>query len=100
MAKIDKITVGSTTYDVGSSNYAGPIFVPAFTGSAGGSQSVTVSGVTADDNPILDVYIADVSNADAYNEAWSKVYNATCSANTITLYYTDTADAFTMQAKW
>lgn len=68
MAKINTITVGSTTYDVGSSNYA-TVTVPAFSGSVGGSQNVTVSGITTSDNPILDVLIEDVANVDAYNEA-------------------------------
>ena len=49
MAKINTITVGSTTYDVGSSNYT-TVEVPAFSGTAGGSQNVTVSGMTASDN--------------------------------------------------
>ena len=78
------------------------VTVPAFSGSVGGSQSVTVSGITTSDNPILDVLIEDVANVDAYNEAWSKVYRATTSAaNTITLYYSDTSAAsFKMSVKW
>ena len=58
--------------------------LPVFT--AAGSKAVTVSGVTANSNPVLDVYIDTATNVAAYTEAWSHIYRADTSANTITFY--------------
>lgn len=54
--------------------------------SAAGSKAVTVTGVSADSNPILDVYISSASDVATMTEAWSHIYRADTSANTITFY--------------
>ena len=72
--------------------------LPVFT--AAGSKAVTVSGVTANSNPVLDVYIDTVANISLYTEAWSHIYRADTSANTITFYSDSaTSTALTVMVK-
>lgn len=68
--------------------------------STAGSQAVTVSGVTANSNPVLDVYIASASDVSTMTEAWSHIYRADTSADTITFYSDDaTSTALTVMVK-
>lgn len=102
---IPVITVNDTghitdisTSTVNSSTKFTTCTLPIF--SAAGSQAVTVSGVTANSHPVLDVYIDTAAHATAYTEAWSHIYKADTSANTIT-FYSDaaTSTALTVMVK-
>ena len=88
---------GAWSTPVATSTYT-TCTLPMFT--AAGSTAVTVSGVTASSNPVLDVYIDTSSNVSAYVEAWSHIYRADTSANTIT-FYSDaaTSTALTIMVK-
>lgn len=58
-----------------------------WSGSAPYTQSITVSGILASDEPFVDVNLKDVSNGAEILEAWSVVGRITASANnTITAY--------------
>ena len=71
------------------------------TGMAGYFETIGVSGISAADNPIVDVVLGSDSAANAlYLEAWSLVYRITTAANSITLYANDMPSvAFTIQLK-
>lgn len=62
-----------------------------WTGSAAPySQTVTVSGVTADDTPIIDIVMSGTYSTDvARQEAWSYVYRAVTDNDSITFYASD-----------
>ena len=104
---VPKITVDATGHVTGVTNTTitasaatkyTTCTLPVFT--AAGSKAVTVSGVTANSNPVLDVYIDTAANVAAYTEAWSHIYRADTSANTIT-FYSDaaTSTALTVMVK-
>lgn len=73
---ITKATALSTTVTLGTS-WSGS--------SAPYTQTVTVSGLLATDTPILDV-VTSTSNYENQETAWSKVFKAVSSANTLTFY--------------
>jgi len=58
--------------------------LPVFT--KAGSKAVTVSGVTANSHPVLDVYISSAENVVDCTESWSHIYRADTAANKITFY--------------
>lgn len=103
MASLSTITIAGTAYNI-TGTYTTCSLGTTWSGSAPNfSQAVTVSGVSANSSPTLDVLIA--SNAtqadiDTANENWGKVYAAVTSANTITFYATEkTTAAITVQVK-
>lgn len=101
MAKIDKIKVGSTTYDVGGGGYL-TCELPAFTNlETSASATVSVSGITADDHPVLDVITStDATVAETQISDWSKIYAATTGNGTITFYANDiTSQALNISIK-
>ena len=67
----------------------------------GWSKSVTVSGITASDNPIVDIVMgSDASANENYAAAWSTVQRIVTAANSITIYTTgDPKVAFNIQLK-
>lgn len=70
--------------------------------STGYYQTVTVSGMTADDNPIPSVVLgADIAANKAYMDAWACITRISTAANSITLWANKTApeSAFTLQLK-
>lgn len=70
--------------------------------SAGGYyKTVTVSGILAGDNPVVDVVMgSDVSANALYAEAWALVTRITTAANSITLYASEApTTAFNIQLK-
>ena len=104
---VPKITVDATGHVTGVTNTTitasaatkyTTCTLPVFT--AAGSKAVTVSGVTANSNPVVDVYIDTAANVATYTEAWSHIYRADTSANTIT-FYSDaaTSTALTVMVK-
>lgn len=52
------------------------------------TQTITVSGITANDNPIVDVNLSSTTyaNKDSVITAWGEVYRITTAANSITVY--------------
>lgn len=99
MSKINKIKVGSTTYDVGgaSGGYGTcTATVAGWTGTAPDLQQTITSGtgdfatITANDNPVLDVIITSSSTIDSENEAWSKVWKGETIEGGITLHASET----------
>ena len=73
-----------------------------WTGSAAPySKAVTISGLLANDTPIVDLVASSTySDAEAQIEAWGYVYRAVTSANTLTLYATEKPTvAMTIQVK-
>ena len=110
MAKIDKIKVGSTTYDIGgaSGGYATcTLTTSGWTGTAPSKQQVVSTGtgnfseITGDVNPVCDVIITSSSTIDSENEAWSKIWKATTGAGSITFYASDTPGvALNVAIKW
>lgn len=98
MAIIDKVQVGNTTYDIGGGDKYTTCTLPAFT--AAGNKAVTVSGVTANSTPILDVVTSTTAaTAETQIEAWSHIYAATTSANTITFYSNAATSEITVSVK-
>ena len=123
MAKIQKITVGSTTYDVGGDSYTAgaasstqpyggglilngtafhetyrEVTLPAFT--AAGSKDVTVTGCTANSHPVLDVVTSTTqATAETQIEAWSHIYAAQSKANAITFYSDGATTQITVAVK-
>lgn len=70
--------------------------------SAGGFfKTITVGGMTADDNPIVDVVLGDDMAANAlYVAAWGQVMRIVTAANSVTLYASGApTTAFTIQMK-
>lgn len=66
------------------------------------TQTITVSGITAADTPIVDVDLSgtDYSNKESVISAWSSVYRITTAANSITVYADDkTETAVPIQLK-
>lgn len=54
------------------------------------SKSVKITGLTANDKPIVDLVASSTfATAESQIEAWGYVYRAVTSANTLTLYATD-----------
>lgn len=54
------------------------------------SKSVTITGLTANDKPIVDLVASSTfATAESQIEAWGYVYRAVTSANKLTLYATD-----------
>lgn len=68
--------------------YTGTLLSASWTGSAAPySYSLTVSGMLATDTPVIDIVMSGTYATDtAVREAWSSVYRAVSSANTITFY--------------
>lgn len=56
------------------------------------TQSITLSGITEDSTPYIDVIVEDPTKAVQLKDAWSHVYNATTSSNTITFYSSEKLD--------
>lgn len=87
-------TVVLTASDVGAlpntttiptvANYTATLGTSWTSGTSGYTQNVTVRGILASDNPIID--IVPTSNYEAEQEAWGKIFKATTSANKITFY--------------
>ena len=65
------------------------------------TQTITVSGMTATDNPIVDVVLnSDYDTATTELEEYAKIYKITTAANSITVYATDkTENAINIQLK-
>ena len=79
---------GSYVTDV-STEYTGTIPTTSWTGaSAPYTKAVTVLGITATDKPIIDLDLSSSDYADvaSIETAWSKVYRAVTSTDTITFY--------------
>lgn len=110
MAKIDKIKVGSTTYDIGgaSGGYGTcTLTTSGWSGTAPDLQQTASSGtgdfssITANDNPVLDVIITSSSTIDSENEGWSKIWKAETLAGGITFHATEApAVALNVAVKW
>lgn len=63
------------------------------------SQTVSVTGITANDNPIIDI-VTNLSNYASQLEAWGKVFKITTANNSITLYATEAINiALSLQIK-
>ena len=59
---------------------------------SGTSANITVSGILASDNPIVDINWSGSetdTQRDDILEAWGKIYRISTSANTITVYVTE-----------
>lgn len=65
------------------------------------TQTVSVSGILATDNPVVDVVLGSDADAnEAYLEAWGKVTRIVTADGSATLYATDVPEtAFTIQLK-
>lgn len=63
----------------------------SWSGSGPYSQSVGISGISADDSPVIDINMGSVAyaNVSATQEAWGKIYRAVTSVNAITFYATE-----------
>jgi hypothetical protein len=59
-----------------------------WSGTAPATLAVTVTGITEADRPVIDIDLADVdfANVEAHLTAWSLIYRAVTTANTITFY--------------
>ena len=55
------------------------------------TQDVTVTGITAADNPVVDI-VTSTSNYEAEQEAWGKVFKGITSANKITFYASEATE--------
>jgi hypothetical protein len=62
-----------------------------WSGTAPATLAVTVTGITEADRPVIDIDLADVAfaNVEAHLTAWSLIYRAVTTANTITFYATE-----------
>ena len=96
MAKIDKIKVGNTTYDVGGGDNYTTCQLGAF--AAAGSKDVTgITGLTANSTPILDVVTSTTAaTAETELEDWSKIYHADTTANGTIRFYANDATSQTL----
>ena len=65
------------------------------------TQTVSVSGILATDNPVVDVVLGSDADAnEAYLEAWGMVNRIVTADGSVTLYATDVPEtAFTIQLK-
>ncbi len=62
-------------------------------------QTITVNGILATDNPIIDL-VTSTADFAAQQEAWGKVFKVTTAANSITLYASEaTTTAISIQLK-
>lgn len=62
-------------------------------------QTITVNGILATDNPIIDL-VTSTADFAAQQEAWGKVFKVTTAANSITLYASEaTEKAISLQIK-
>lgn len=52
------------------------------------TQTISVSGITANDNPIIDI-VTDVNNYANQLDAWGKIFKITTAANSMTVYATE-----------
>lgn len=74
-----------------ATTYTATLTTAGWSSSAPYTQTVTVSGLLATDNPIADVVLSDtVATAQAQLDAWSNVGRITTSVNSITAYCYDT----------
>jgi hypothetical protein len=95
----------------GSGSSGGGVTTEPDPGAGGGSDDggggtnppftkiVTVTGILATDNPIIDLDLSNVAfaNIAAIQEAWGKIYRAVTGTNTITFYSTE---ALTVELKF
>ena len=73
---VDTITLGTTWTTDSTNGYV--------------TQDVTLSGITANDYPILDVVLSGTKeNMETLNSEWAKMLKAETSANKITFYFTE-----------
>lgn len=79
----EKLTANSV-----STSYTGELTVAGWTGSAAPyTQSVTVTGVLAADEPMVDLIPSDTYSTAALEDSqWGQIYKAVATANTITFY--------------
>jgi hypothetical protein len=63
----------------------------SWTGSDPFTKAITVTGITATDNPIIDLELSGVTfaNVPTVQTAWGKIYRGVTTANTITFYATE-----------
>lgn len=68
--------------------YTGTLTVDGWAGEAAPyTQALTISGVLANDSPIIDLVPSDTyADAAAQDEQWGQIYRAVATANTITFY--------------
>ena len=79
LSDIGAATVSSYTFTIGTS----------WTGSAAPyTQTITVSGILATDDPIADL-ATSTTNYEKEAEAWGKVFKITTAANKVTVYATE-----------
>ena len=71
-----------------STEYTAALAADGWTGEAAPyTQAVTISGVLANDSPIIDLVPSETyADAVAQDEQWGQIYKAVATANTITFY--------------
>jgi len=82
--------------------YTGTIGAGSWSGSGPFTKAITVTGILATDNPIIDLDLSGVAFADvtARQTEWGKIYRAVTSTNTITFSATEALTlAFPFTAK-
>ena len=81
--------------------YTGTVSTTWTGSSAPYSQMITINGILATDNPIIDVVLSSTwATAILQSEAWTKIQRIVTSANTLTVYATEaTTTAIPIQIK-
>lgn len=71
-----------------SAVYTGTLAADGWTGEAAPyTQAVTISGILANDSPIIDLVPSDIyADAAVQDEQWGQIYRAVATADTITFY--------------
>jgi hypothetical protein len=74
-----------------TATYNATITAGSWTGSDPFTKEITVTGITATDNPIIDLELSGVTfaNVPTVQTAWGKIYRGVTTANTITFYATE-----------
>jgi hypothetical protein len=74
-----------------TATFTATITANGWSGSGPFTKAVTVTGITATDNPIVDLELSGVTfaNVPATQTAWGKIYRGETSTNTITFYSTE-----------